>query len=185
LRPDPRKLLPFFRFVAGGPLTYCRWLALEPDREDGMPSVTTRTSWKDWKTSFMQIALQVQQRLNETGISCEVGGSLLRALHYMTEHVDANLNQEAVARHVVMSRSYFSQCFKKFTGTAFAETLRQMRIRHAETLLLDTRLSIPEIAGRSGFEDDKYFSRVFRELTGRLPSEFRAHAALPGQGKGD
>jgi len=58
-----------------------------------------------------------------------------------------------------------------------------MRIRHAQSLLQSSGLSVLEIASRSGFEDDKYFSRVFREMTGQLPSEFRASSSAWNQGK--
>lgn len=44
----------------------------------------------------------------------------------------------------------------------------------AKSLLLETTLPVCEIASRSGFEDDRYFSRLFRERIGKLPSEFRA-----------
>ncbi len=185
LRPQPGRLLPFLRSVIESGPAYFQWLSLDPLNPDGHISKLEKLpySWKEWKTCFMQFALQVQQRLTETALSREVAGSLLRAVHYMTQRLDANLNQEAVARHVGMSRSYFSQCFKKFTGAAFVDTLRHMRIRHAQSLLQNSRLSVVEIASRSGFEDDKYFSRVFREMTGQLPSEFRASSSAWNQGR--
>jgi len=185
LHPDPERLLPFLRSVIESGPAYFQWLSLDPANPAGNTSKLEKLpySWREWKTCFMQIALQVQQRLTETALSREVAGSLLRAVHYMAQCLDANLNQEAVARHVGMSRSYFSQCFKKFTGAAFVDTLRSMRIRHAQSLLRNSGLSVPEIASRSGFEDDKYFSRVFREMTGQLPSEFRAGSSAWSQGK--
>ncbi|WP_039835724.1 helix-turn-helix transcriptional regulator, partial [Paenibacillus sonchi] len=68
----------------------------------------------------------------------------------------------------------FSQCFARFAGETFGERLRGMRLELAKTLLLETYYPIGEIAGRSGFEDDRYFSRLFREHVGKLPSEYRA-----------
>jgi two-component system response regulator YesN len=72
-----------------------------------------------------------------------------------------------------MSRSYFSQCFAKFAGDTFGDILRNIRIEHAKSLLLESDYPVYEIASRAGFEDEKYFSRLFREIVGTSPSEYR------------
>ena len=92
----------------------------------------------------------------------------------MRENAGSKINQSDVAAEVNMSRGYFSQCFARFAGETFGERLRGMRIELAKSLLVDTTLSICEISSRSGFEDDRYFSKLFRERVGKLPSEFRA-----------
>ena len=70
--------------------------------------------------------------------------------------------------HINMSRSYFSQCFTRFAGQSFGEMLRGLRIERAKALLLATDAPVYEIAFSAGFEDDKYFSRVFKERVGPL-----------------
>jgi two-component system response regulator YesN len=52
--------------------------------------------------------------------------------------------------------------------------LIQARIERAGDLLADPGLSVKEVARRSGFESPYYFSRLFRKVTGRTPSEFRS-----------
>lgn len=72
-----------------------------------------------------------------------------------------------------MSRSYFSQCFKEIAGKTFNDYLRQLRVEKAKEYLLYTNKTIVWIAENTGYMDEKYFSRSFREQIGILPSEFR------------
>lgn len=72
-----------------------------------------------------------------------------------------------------MSRSYFSQCFKQLTGKSFNEYVRHIRIERAKEYLTHTQKPIGWIAEHTGYLDEKYFSRLFREQTGMLPSEYR------------
>jgi Response regulator containing CheY-like receiver domain and AraC-type DNA-binding domain len=100
--------------------------------------------------------------------------SVLKAVLFIREQASTTLHAEDVADHVHMSRSYFSQCFKKLTGSTFNDYLRQERIRAAERLLCETNQSIAWVAHAVGYNDSKYFSQLFYEQTRLLPSEFRA-----------
>lgn len=100
--------------------------------------------------------------------------SILKAVLFIRDQASNTLHAEDVADHVHMSRSYFSQCFKKLTGLTFNDYLRQERIRAAERLLCETNQSIAWVAHAVGYNDSKYFSQLFYEQTRLLPSEFRA-----------
>ncbi|WP_136607684.1 response regulator transcription factor [Paenibacillus dokdonensis] len=100
--------------------------------------------------------------------------SILKAVLFIREQASNTLHAENVADHVHMSRSYFSQCFKKLTGSTFNDYLKQERIRAAERLLSETNQSIAWVAHAVGYNDSKYFSQLFYEQTRLLPSEFRA-----------
>ncbi|MBP3967304.1 response regulator transcription factor [Paenibacillus lignilyticus] len=100
--------------------------------------------------------------------------SILKAVLFIREQASNTLHAEEVADHVHMSRSYFSQCFKKLTGSTFNDYLRQERMRAAERLLCETNQSIAWVAHAVGYNDSKYFSQLFYEQTRLLPSEFRA-----------
>jgi two-component system response regulator YesN len=99
---------------------------------------------------------------------------MLKAVLYIREHAAQTLHAEEVAEHVSMSRSYFSQIFKKLTGSTFNDYLRQERLRAAERLLCETNQPVAWIANAVGYGDSKYFSQIFYEQTRLLPSEFRA-----------
>ena len=72
-----------------------------------------------------------------------------------------------------MSRSYFSQCFHEICGCSFVDYLRRVRVEKAKKYLSHTSLSLQQIAEQTGYDDEKYFNRVFRKSTGMLPSEYR------------
>ncbi|WP_379150748.1 response regulator [Paenibacillus sp. sgz5001063] len=137
-------------------------------------SIIGNLNWYQWKNWLRQFAGSVQRRMLELGLSKEVMFCLIRAVRYMRTHAGDKINQGDVAAEINMSRGYFSQCFARFAGETFGDSLRSMRLELAKTLLLETHYPVCEIAGKSGFEDDRYFSRLFREHVGKLPSEYRA-----------
>lgn len=62
---------------------------------------------------------------------------------------------------------------KKETGMTFTETMKKVRIERIKELLVSTSLKLNQIADQAGYSDPKYMSRIFREETGMLPSEYR------------
>ncbi len=86
---------------------------------------------------------------------------------------------------VFVSPSYLFRLFKKKMGVTPMRYRNLVRIDKAKLLLLDRTLTIEEVAERVGFEDAKYFARVFKKETGASPSAFRtrnghAESALRG-----
>ena len=69
--------------------------------------------------------------------------------------------------------SYFSTVFKNAAGLSFKEYLNKVRIEESKILLQNTDFSIIDIAVAVGFEDQSYFSKVFKKYTGTTPKQFR------------
>jgi len=93
------------------------------------------------------------------------------------EYIQYNYNQpltlENVGGHAGLTPTYFSNLFKAETGQNFSEYLIEIRIDNAKTMLIDTDISITEIAECSGYSDVKYFSKLFKKLTSSTPAEYR------------
>lgn len=106
--------------------------------------------------------------------SDEVVDSVIKAARLIRERLGDELNQDLVAREVSMSRGYFSHCFKEIMGLSFSDYLRHLRMARAKTLLTETSKPVYWIARELGFHDEKYFSKLFREQTGCLPTDFRS-----------
>jgi two-component system response regulator YesN len=176
-RPDPDRLLASVERLAEDWKHYFEW---DTDGTKRWTPGRKPRSWVQAKNWLSDMAADIQRRMVDMSLSREVAVCLLQAMIYMKCNACTDLNQNAVAHHVGMSRSYFSQCYKKFTGMSFGETLRKMRIEHAKELLALSDLSVYEIASRIGFEDDKHFSRVFRERVGLYPTEFRMNSDARG-----
>ena len=130
--------------------------------------------WSEWRLWFGRFTDLVQRHMIRLSLSKDVMFSLIRATRYMQAHAGEKINQADVASYISMSRGYFSQCFARFAGVSFGEYMRELRIELAKSLLLSSGSPVYEIAFSAGFEDEKYFSRIFREYTGLLPTEFRA-----------
>ncbi|MFE5322030.1 helix-turn-helix domain-containing protein [Paenibacillus sp. NPDC056579] len=112
--------------------------------------------------------------MEETGsYSPEVQACIAKAVHIIHQELEEELHLPEVARRVNMSRSYFSRCFRDIVGRTFNEYIRELRVNRAKELLSRTEKTIQWIATQSGYPNEKYFGKVFREMTGMLPSEFR------------
>ncbi|SHI51514.1 helix-turn-helix domain-containing protein [Desulfofundulus thermosubterraneus] len=78
-----------------------------------------------------------------------------------------------VARQVHLSPAYLSRLFKQRTGQSFIDYLTQVRLNEAKALLLAGEKTIDQIASAVGFNNNSYFTAVFKKREGVTPSEFR------------
>jgi len=95
------------------------------------------------------------------------------AIAYMEENYHRPLNMAMVSNHVSLNYSYFSEAFKAHTGENFVAYLKKLRISRAKALLQDGAMKLADIGKAVGFENTKQFSRVFKELEGISPHEYR------------
>lgn len=115
----------------------------------------------------------IRTSVEQTSYSQEIMNCMTKAVVIIQDEMDRQLTAAELAQRLNLSRSYFSQCFKDITGKTFNEYSRFIRIEKAKEYLLNTNNTILWIAEQTGYSDEKYFSRVFRELSGMLPSEYR------------
>lgn len=87
---------------------------------------------------------------------------------------DAELDVAQIAEAHYVSRRSLYELFEPLDETP-GEHLRRLRLRRASELLLDERLSIAQVAERSGFADPTTFTRAFHREFGMLPREYRRH----------
>ncbi|GIO89131.1 response regulator transcription factor [Paenibacillus lactis] len=113
--------------------------------------------------------------MKQYGEMVSVTTPVQRAITYIHEHLGQSLSLQQVARHVHMNPNYFSEMFKKETGQNYIEFVTQAKLRKAMVLLRETPAKISEIANEIGYEDIKYFNRLFKKWTGQTPSEYRAN----------
>ena len=96
-----------------------------------------------------------------------------RIRQYILEHLECSINLNDLAAEINRNPSYISYIFKQETGQNLFDYITQERIRHAKHLLKNTDLRILDIARACGYEDQSYFSQVFRKHTGVTAGEFR------------
>lgn len=84
------------------------------------------------------------------------------------------------AKEAGITPAYLSTLFKQTLGRNFVDYLSEVRIEKACGLLRDSRLKTYEIAYRVGFRDEKYFTKVFKKMTGCSPSEYKQNSGKCG-----
>ena len=93
---------------------------------------------------------------------------------YVEEHIgNADLSMDELSRAMTMSYQNLHRKLTALTSLAPVQFIRLIRLQKAKALLQTTRRPIGEIAFEVGFNDPKYFSRVFAEEYGSPPSSFR------------
>lgn len=112
--------------------------------------------------------VRFETRLEGTGTRREVRD----ALAYIRLHYSDNLTAERVANFVHVSPTYLMHLFRKELNKTFYECLTEYRIEQAKRLLRDSSYRVYEVGLKVGFGEPKYFSQIFRKMTGRSPSEY-------------
>ena len=98
----------------------------------------------------------------------------IRALwRYLETHIHAPISVEQFSKVIGFSQWHFSRCFKAEFGCSPHRFIIAHRIRHATALLINSRLSIAEIALESGFADQAHLGRSFSKHVGLSPGRWR------------
>ena len=90
--------------------------------------------------------------------------------------LSAPLTLSTLAAAQELSEGYLAKIFKKETEKTVSEYVREKRMKHAAHLLTTTRLQIQTIALHCGIMDVHYFSKQFKNHTGKTPKEYRETA---------
>ncbi|MGO5097370.1 helix-turn-helix domain-containing protein [Agathobaculum sp. LCP25S3_E8] len=92
---------------------------------------------------------------------------------FIKEHLSEKLTLDQAAEQVYLSKSYFCRIIKDELGCTFTEYVNRLRIERSKTLLCATGMPIAEIACAVGFDDQSYFTRIFKKQIGIAPGKFR------------
>ena len=95
------------------------------------------------------------------------------AVDYIKEHYASPLTLEETAARAGYSPAYFSRLFREEMGRTFKEYLNELRVERSKALLLSGDSSILEICTSVGYNDQSYYCKIFRRLTGVSPAVFR------------
>ena len=96
-----------------------------------------------------------------------------KLLQYIQSHYCEHITLESAAGVFYMNPSYFSTFFKQKTGESFKHCVTRFRMEKAKALLLETDLKTYDIAGLVGYDDFRYFCRLFKTVTGKTVMAFR------------
>jgi AraC-like DNA-binding protein len=97
-----------------------------------------------------------------------------KARRFIEEYAAEHISLAKVARTIGINSTHLSEKFKQVTGTKFVDYVARTRFEKARELLEDVGLRISEIAFTVGFQSLSQFNRVFKKLSGKSPSQYRA-----------
>lgn len=98
---------------------------------------------------------------------------IFKSINFIKTNFMRKIVLEDVAGSVYLSPAYFSRVFKQETGHNFSSYLNKVRIEESKKLLTNAKVNISDISGMVGYEDQSYFSKVFKKITGVSPLKYR------------
>ena len=96
------------------------------------------------------------------------------ALQYINKNFKEKISLKAIETNLHVNPSYFSTLFKNEMGITFTDYLNTLKIEYACTLLANSNMSIIDISLSAGFDDQSYFTKVFRKAKGVTPKQYRS-----------
>jgi transcriptional regulator GlxA family with amidase domain len=106
--------------------------------------------------------------------AAELSRRIERTVAFMEEHLDQPLTAAHLASLAFLSVSHYFALFKQLTGRSPINYLTDLRMQRGRRLLVDTSMSVKEVAAALGYDDPFYFSRVFKSVNGIAPTDYRA-----------
>jgi two-component system, response regulator YesN len=103
----------------------------------------------------------------------EKSGYIKKAKEYISAHYSENINLDDICDYAAISKNYFCHLFKNETKMSIWEYLTNFRIERAKDFLIASDMKNYEVSFRIGYENPSYFSKTFKKITGKSPSEFR------------
>ncbi len=113
------------------------------------------------------------RRVHRTRENPKFSEPIQRCCNHIEMNLDRNIRAQELADLVGYSVTYFTRRFREETGFGISDYVKAARIERAKTLLKTSDSSIQEIADKLGFTTRNYFTRCFREVTGKTPIEYR------------
>lgn len=99
--------------------------------------------------------------------------SIEKIMNYLQEHYSEDITLNTVAESVFLNPVYISRLIKEQTGRNYTDLIMEMRIEQAVNFLENTDMFVYEIAEKVGYNNLKYFYKVFRKVKGKSPSDYR------------
>jgi AraC-like DNA-binding protein len=98
---------------------------------------------------------------------------IANAKRFIRDHSAENISLRSVSSAMNISVFYFCKQFRKATGLKFTEFLARTRVEFAKNRLLNRNLRVSEIAYEAGFRSLTHFNRVFKQIVGQSPTDYR------------
>ena len=129
-------------------------------------------SLAELKDYYKQFFVNLAKMLKPTSVYA-IDDVIEKIRIYINRNYQKNLAQDFLASLFYINRSYMSTLFKERTGQKFVDYLNQVRIEKSKELLKNTDKKMYQIAKSVGYDNVKYFFRVFKKMEKVTPEEYR------------
>ena len=92
---------------------------------------------------------------------------------YLKSRVHSQIYIDEICRMTGYSKSYVSQVFRQTTGESVISYFNRLKIKEAKRLIRENRLTMSEISDALSYNDPRYFSLMFKKITGKTPTEYK------------
>ena len=92
---------------------------------------------------------------------------------YIEENLESILRLDVLCRKFGYGKTYLCRLFREQTGTTIASYVSERKIKRAKALIREHQYNFSEISEMLAFDNQQYFARVFKKITGMSPSEFK------------
>lgn len=106
-------------------------------------------------------------------IQVDHSNTIYRVMEYIKSNYSRKITLEQIASCACLSSSHISALFRKQTGSTISAYINHVRIEKSKLLLRQPDIAIADVAAMCGFEDQSYFTRVFKSQTGISPKRYR------------
>lgn len=124
-------------------------------------------------TNFKYIKHLLSHMLNDVSINTN-NPLINRTIQYIHSKYSEDISIDKICEDLNINKFYFCNLFKKETGYTFVQFLTLWRIEKSKIYLKDSSLSLLDVSLNVGFNNQGYFSTIFRKITGQSPSEYRS-----------
>jgi AraC-like DNA-binding protein len=136
----------------------------------------------DFAVKELLLRLMQLQSLHATESNVAVlatSNRFAHTLHYIKQNIAEKISVDELSAQAYMSKPNFFRAFKQEFGLSPIDYIIKERMRLAKRCLRNPALSITEICFKAGFSNLAYFTRMFRQLEGMTPTEYRALCLAP------
>ncbi|MFI2857703.1 helix-turn-helix domain-containing protein [Paenibacillus sp. JSM ZJ436] len=121
---------------------------------------------------FLELLMQILTDLRTQLVTGDTTMAIEKTINYMVNHYNENITLEQLSTMASLSISHYSRLFKKYTNYSPIHYLTHLRMDRAKELLILSDYRLKAIARSVGYEDELYFSRLFKKTEGLSPSTY-------------
>ena len=136
---------------------------------DYIASTGSLTQLQEW---FSEVMHKIMQQI-KIKKSKEIGSIIEDIMNHINAQYFEDISLHALSEKYHINKSYLSTIFKDYSGHNFIDYLTKIRMEKAGELLKDKKFKVYEVSKMVGYQDQRYFSKLFKKHYGVLPNKYQ------------